>query len=1230
EGKSGSEVQVRNVQFGIMPPTGFFTQFNIASIILSPNFGAKGSTVTVKGQGFPTTIGTVINGYRFGPVEKTFTTPVSVATDGTFTAVITVPTEASLTQGGRYPVEFRSSPTERFSMSEFQVISTSGSFILAASPTFLPPVEQGGTATLSISITSLNQATPTVTVSVRGLPPKITSSVNGSSTAAVTLSKGDTKSLPLTITVDQFAPPGPYPFEIRGVSGSEEVVIPIMFGIMPKISLFGLANILLSPDVGGRGTTVTISGQGFSTVANTKINSVQLGPRTITFTTPVDVTSGAFTAVISIPSDMPFGFHPLTVADTQGRQDTKPFNVIPGSLSEAGTSGLAFAFTLTASPPFIGPVVQGGTGTTKISIQSLNNQNPTVQLRVDGVPPGVTASFDGAGSTVTVTVPPGQTVSKELTLTVGSTTPPGPYGLSITGQNGTQIFNLPLGFGIMPNIGGGIGFASIVANPDSGRPGDQVTISGAGFQSGQSVTILVKPPGAPIEITLSSSQITVQSDGTWSFTGQIPSNTQPGFYELIARAGGREARSPMNIIHGSTGGFFVKLSPDFLRVNQGSSANTTLTVKSSNSFTTSLFFGVEGLPPGITVKFIKEDQTIVSQFTGSGFGNNLITTPTPVTPPSGGVLKITVNVAASSFTFAGAYPIFIRIDRIGAPGEGRPLGIAVLPTGGNSITLTPPSGSTGTGVSVSGVGFGATETISIKFAGSTVTTVPTTITTGSDGTFSAAVTIPSGFIPGLYPISATGATSGKSSTAPFSLFPSLSTFNFFVSPPQIAIPKGGSGNFTLTIQPYGIFNSTVTLSVAGLLSGASTAFSPSSSVALTVGTPTTVALKVTIPSNAQTGASFFSITASGGGTTQPFPASIRVTPIASEQDFDLILGPPGVVIPQGGNANVSIIIRSFNGFSSAVTLSTTSTTAGLTRTLGASSIIPTATGIASTSVLVTASGSLQLGRYQVTVTGTSGATVRQTVLQVGIMPSGITIQQFNPPPVLPQQITPLTPLPIEPPWGDKININSMITDVSQSTQIIPRNIPRSPSNLSALPTGSSDALGRVTSIEPSVNVTKVNALLSFPYDLTRLGQLGLTPSNLRVAFLADNGTWVRVTTTLNTSTGTVSANITHFSSWTVLGSPPSFSASASPSTLSITQGKSDTSTITLTSLNTFNSAITLTVTGAPSGVTTSFSPSSSTSKPQPLPQEHPPQHQTSASHPAKQPYPQSSPPLSSH
>src|SRR5436305_541069 len=57
---------------------------------------------------------------------------------------------------------------------------------------------------------------------------------------------------------------------------------------------------------------------------------------------------------------------------------------------------------------------------------------------------------------------------------------------------------------------------------------------------------------------------------------------------------------------------------------------------------------------------------------------------------------------------------------------------------------------------------------------------------------------------------------------------------------------------------------------------------------------------------------------------------------------------------------------------------------------------------------------------------------------------------------------------------------------------------------------------------------------------------------------------------------------------------PDFSLSASPNSLSVVQGNSGTSTITVNPLNGFTGSVSLSASGLPAGVTATFNPSSTT------------------------------------
>jgi IPT/TIG domain len=80
-----------------------------------------------------------------------------------------------------------------------------------------------------------------------------------------------------------------------------------------------------------------------------------------------------------------------------------------------------------------------------------------------------------------------------------------------------------------------------------------------------------------------------------------------------------------------------------------------------------------------------------------------------------------------------------------------------------SITLKPSSGPPASKVTVTGTGFGASETVAVDFSSTQIATA----TTSSAGTFSATFTVPKSALPGNHPVTATGQTSGRSATKNF-------------------------------------------------------------------------------------------------------------------------------------------------------------------------------------------------------------------------------------------------------------------------------------------------------------------------------------------------------------------------------------------------------------------------------------------------------------------------------
>ena len=91
-----------------------------------------------------------------------------------------------------------------------------------------------------------------------------------------------------------------------------------------------------------------------------------------------------------------------------------------------------------------------------------------------------------------------------------------------------------------------------------------------------------------------------------------------------------------------------------------------------------------------------------------------------------------------------------------------------------SITLKPSAGPPTSKVTVTGTGFGASETVAVHFSG----IQRATATTSSTGTFSATFRVPKSALPGKHPVTATGQASGRSATKNFLVQTNWAQFHF--------------------------------------------------------------------------------------------------------------------------------------------------------------------------------------------------------------------------------------------------------------------------------------------------------------------------------------------------------------------------------------------------------------------------------------------------------------------
>ena len=253
-------------------------------------------------------------------------------------------------------------------------------------------------------------------------------------------------------------------------------------------------------------------------------------------------------------------------------------------------------------------------------------------------------------------------------------------------------------------------------------------------------------------------------------------------------------------------------------------------------------------------------------------------------------------------------------------------------------------------------------------------------------------------------------------------------------------------------------------------------------------------------------------------------------------NFTLSATPSSQTVTQGNPAGYTATVTPSNGFTGSVALSASGLPTGATATFSPTSI---AGGSGSSAMSVTTSSTTPAGTYTLTITGTSGSLVHATTV-------ALTVNR--------------APVP----------------DFSLS---------RNPTSLTLTQGGSGTSTITATALNGfsgSVTLTVTGcpsgATCALPSPVTPTASSTLT-----------------VNTTTSTATGTFTLTVTgtsgslvHATTVALTVNPaatPDFSLSRNPTSLTLTQGGSGTSTITATALNGFSGSVTLTVTGCPSGAT---------------------------------------------
>jgi len=289
----------------------------------------------------------------------------------------------------------------------------------------------------------------------------------------------------------------------------------------------------------------------------------------------------------------------------------------------------------------------------------------------------------------------------------------------------------------------------VTTNVSTANVGDTVTVDGTGFKASDTITIYYD--------TTNVGTKTVDSYGTFDdFTFTVPASTE-GTHTIK----GRDDVGDSPTVN-------LEIDPK-ITINPTSGAvGDTITVSGN---------GFDG-GSTVTISFDGVSQTTASTDSSGTFPSTTFTVP-EASRGSHTVRGQDVggNYATATFTVSA------------------------------KITLNPTSGPSGTTVTVTGSGFGASQTITIKYNNVAVTTDPSTVTTNSAGYFTADFTVPVGEA-GTYAVAAND-TSANTATADFE-----STTSATISQTTTTTAPGNVG-MTLTITGVGFTpETTVTVTYA--------------------------------------------------------------------------------------------------------------------------------------------------------------------------------------------------------------------------------------------------------------------------------------------------------------------------------------------------------------------------------------------------------------------------------
>jgi len=611
----------------------FSIQANPVQLFIHPGESAQSTILLTSLNGFSGNITLTASYFVFGtnftlsPINVTLTPAIVTLSPGA-TSSATLDVSSTLDATGQNVIIYISAVGSNETRSTSVYVSIiAPTFNLSSDPSFLI-IPQGGSATATLTATSINNFSGNVSLSV-GSPFSITGSFTPQN---ITLSAGGSATSTLNLTVPSTTTPGFYTVIVTGRTGTLTRFAYVEVQVTGPAFTLSASPMFMSLTRGGSGnSTITLNGAGgFSGTISLSAFSLLSGLTTSLSSTSVTlnstITSASSQLTMTVSSDASSGFYPVGITATSGgtmENITVYVHVSGGD------------FTLFANPTLL-TITQGSSTSTTLTVSGINGFTGFVNFTAYAVGPGpgLQESFSPLTITLSTSAPNATAV---MTVTASPSTTLGSYVITINGisysSGNLTLHSITISATVLAKPDFSISSSPSPLKVQAGTSaGFKVTLMSLnGFSGMVQIYSTTSASGATISPNQYDASLSAGGTNDTGFSISTTRATPPGTYTITLTGNstiGSHVAS-ITLVVTPPADFSLTANPAGLIIVSGASAASTISISPFNGFTAPVSLNATG-QTGFTASF-------------------------SVNPIMGGSGTSTLNIAVASSVSAGSY-----------------------------------------------------------------------------------------------------------------------------------------------------------------------------------------------------------------------------------------------------------------------------------------------------------------------------------------------------------------------------------------------------------------------------------------------------------------------------------------------------------------------------------------------------------------------------------------------